>query len=49
MLKPKEVGQSGTASQTPKLVTKPPINSNGNVAQARITARRCGQGENDEG
>ena len=43
MLYPKVVGQSGTARPAPLLVTRPPIKSKGNVAQARMTASRWGQ------
>src|SRR5262249_31457491 len=45
MLYPKVVGQSGTASPAPVLVTNPPTKRRGNVATAVNRARRRGQGE----
>jgi hypothetical protein len=48
MLYPKVVGQSGTANPAPLLVTRPPINNNGNVAHAVITANRWGHTETSD-
>src|SRR5215813_5157273 len=45
MLYPKVVGQSGTASPAPVLVTNPPTKRRGKVATAVNRARRRGQGE----
>src|SRR5919109_125511 len=43
MLYPKVVGQSGTASAEPVLVTNPPTKSSGKVASVVSRAKRCSQ------
>src|SRR6266508_1359782 len=43
------VSQRGNAMPAPVVVTSPPIQIRGNVAQTSSTARRCGQGESAMG
>jgi hypothetical protein len=43
-LYPYVFGQSGTAMPASYVVTRPPTQISGNVAQTSATAQRCGQG-----
>ena len=47
MFLPNVVGQSGTAIPESVLVTSPPINNSGTVANVVSTANRWGHGEGD--
>ena len=49
MFWPKVVGQSGTASAEPVLVTRPPTKMSSMVTPAVISASLCGHGEAPNG